>query len=278
MYVPQGFAHGYQALTDGAAVFYLVSAFYAPQSEGGLRFDDPALVDRVAASRHRSLAQGCRMAAARPLILVTGGSGFVGRQVMRALIEQGCRLRVVVRPGRQSAIASSDSIEEIATSDLWSETPEGYAALCRDIDTVIHVAWYAEPGKYLQSPVNIDCLSGTLRLAQAAVDGQGAPLHRRRHLLRIRLRAGLSARRHAAQAVDALCRGQGGRLSRAVAISAQPGRGICLVPAVLSLRRRRGRAPPGAATARAPVGRRAGRSHRAASRSATISTCARPAA
>jgi len=43
MYVPKGFAHGYQALTDGATVFYLVSAFYAPQAEGGLRFDDPRL-------------------------------------------------------------------------------------------------------------------------------------------------------------------------------------------------------------------------------------------
>lgn len=43
MYVPKGFAHGYQALTDGATAFYMVSAFYAPQSEGGLRFDDPRL-------------------------------------------------------------------------------------------------------------------------------------------------------------------------------------------------------------------------------------------
>ena len=43
MYVPKGFAHGYQALSDGATVFYMVSAFYAPQSEGGLRFDDPKL-------------------------------------------------------------------------------------------------------------------------------------------------------------------------------------------------------------------------------------------
>ena len=43
MYAPKGFAHGYQALTDGATVFYLVSAFYAPQAEGGLRFDDPKL-------------------------------------------------------------------------------------------------------------------------------------------------------------------------------------------------------------------------------------------
>ncbi len=108
------------------------------------------------------------MAADRPLILLTGSTGFVGRQVLRTLAERGCRLRVVVRPGRQSAIASSDTIDEIATADLWSQSADGYAALCRDIDTVIHVAWYAEPGQYLQSPKNLDCLMGTLRFAQAA--------------------------------------------------------------------------------------------------------------
>jgi dTDP-4-dehydrorhamnose 3,5-epimerase len=43
MYVPKGFAHGYQALTDGATVFYLVGAYYAPAAEDGLRFDDPRL-------------------------------------------------------------------------------------------------------------------------------------------------------------------------------------------------------------------------------------------
>ena len=43
MYVPKGCAHGYQALTDDATAFYMVSAYYAPQAEGGLRFDDPRL-------------------------------------------------------------------------------------------------------------------------------------------------------------------------------------------------------------------------------------------
>ena len=43
MYVPRGFAHGYQALSDGATAFYLVSAFYTPASEGGLRAGDPEL-------------------------------------------------------------------------------------------------------------------------------------------------------------------------------------------------------------------------------------------
>lgn len=42
LYVPEMFAHGYQALTDGAEVFYQVSEFYAPGTERGLRHDDPA--------------------------------------------------------------------------------------------------------------------------------------------------------------------------------------------------------------------------------------------
>jgi dTDP-4-dehydrorhamnose 3,5-epimerase len=42
LYVPELFAHGYQALTDGAEVVYQVSEFYAPGQEQGLRYDDPA--------------------------------------------------------------------------------------------------------------------------------------------------------------------------------------------------------------------------------------------
>jgi len=41
--VPEGFAHGYQALTDGATAFYMVSTEYTPDAEEGLRYDDPAL-------------------------------------------------------------------------------------------------------------------------------------------------------------------------------------------------------------------------------------------
>ena len=40
--VPKGFAHGFVSLTDDAAVTYQVSAFYAPGSEGGARWNDPA--------------------------------------------------------------------------------------------------------------------------------------------------------------------------------------------------------------------------------------------
>ena len=43
IYVPAGFAHGYQTLSDAANVLYLVSEFYTPEVEGGLRYDDPKL-------------------------------------------------------------------------------------------------------------------------------------------------------------------------------------------------------------------------------------------
>ena len=43
LYVPPMFAHGYQALTDGAEVSYQVSEAYTPGTERGLRHDDPLL-------------------------------------------------------------------------------------------------------------------------------------------------------------------------------------------------------------------------------------------
>jgi dTDP-4-dehydrorhamnose 3,5-epimerase len=41
LYLPEGIAHGYQALTDEAETYYLVSAAYAPAAERGLRWNDP---------------------------------------------------------------------------------------------------------------------------------------------------------------------------------------------------------------------------------------------
>ena len=42
VYIPQGCAHGYQTLLDGAEVLYQMSEFYAPEASAGVRWDDPA--------------------------------------------------------------------------------------------------------------------------------------------------------------------------------------------------------------------------------------------
>lgn len=43
MYVPRGCAHGLLTLTEDTEVMYLVSAYYAPEHERGMRFNDPWL-------------------------------------------------------------------------------------------------------------------------------------------------------------------------------------------------------------------------------------------
>lgn len=43
VYIPEGFAHGFQTLTNHAELIYHHSAFYNPDYESGLRYDDPAL-------------------------------------------------------------------------------------------------------------------------------------------------------------------------------------------------------------------------------------------
>jgi dTDP-4-dehydrorhamnose 3,5-epimerase len=41
--VPRGFAHGFSVLTAYATLFYKCDGYYNPESESGIRFDDPDL-------------------------------------------------------------------------------------------------------------------------------------------------------------------------------------------------------------------------------------------
>jgi len=42
LYVPKGFAHGYQTLTEHASIHYMVSQVYSPAYESGVRWNDEA--------------------------------------------------------------------------------------------------------------------------------------------------------------------------------------------------------------------------------------------
>lgn len=104
------------------------------------------------------------------LVLLTGATGFVGRQVLKALLREGKPVRVVARPKSATKLEGTAGIEQIISSpDLFGETADWWSETCRGVDTIVHVAWYAEPGKYLTSPKNLDCLSGTIALAQGAI-------------------------------------------------------------------------------------------------------------
>jgi dTDP-4-dehydrorhamnose 3,5-epimerase len=42
VYVPTGFAHGFQTLEDNTEILYLISEFYSPEHSRGVRWNDPA--------------------------------------------------------------------------------------------------------------------------------------------------------------------------------------------------------------------------------------------
>ena len=60
VYVPAGFAHGFQTLEDGTELFYQISEFHASEAGRGVRWDDPAFgirwpdAERIIAERDRA--------------------------------------------------------------------------------------------------------------------------------------------------------------------------------------------------------------------------------
>ena len=102
-------------------------------------------------------------------ILLTGGSGFVGRQIARRLVDAGHRPLLVLRPGSFARTGLEvDKADIVETPDLFGESTDWWWDALDGVDAVIHTAWYVEPGKYLDSPENTRCVEGSLRLAEAA--------------------------------------------------------------------------------------------------------------
>lgn len=100
-------------------------------------------------------------------ILVTGGTGFVGRHVVRHLLDWGFRVIVVARHADKAKTLDGRVHAVRGTSDLFSESLEGLMRLVEGCDTVIHCAWCTDRADYFSSLLNTDCLEGSVRLARA---------------------------------------------------------------------------------------------------------------
>ena len=104
-------------------------------------------------------------------MLVTGAGGFVGRHILRASSEFDCKVIPVVRFGKEDSIEKLPNIERVVSSpNIFQENETWWKEQCKDIDIVLHVAWYTNPADYLQSSKNIDCLIGSLVLAKGLME------------------------------------------------------------------------------------------------------------
>lgn len=103
--------------------------------------------------------------------LLTGATGFVGRQLLNALCERDVDVRAVVRSGKEKAVRNFTCVDQVvSTPSLFEERQEWWQDIAADVDLVIHAAWYAEPGEYINSSRNLECLAGTLAMARGCVD------------------------------------------------------------------------------------------------------------
>src|SRR5262245_27254989 len=99
--------------------------------------------------------------------LVTGGTGFVGAHVVRALVARGRTVRCLVRPGSRR-----DNLEglpvEIATGDLTDSA--SLRSALRGVDTLLHCA--ADYRLYAKDPPELYAanVGGTENVLQAAFD------------------------------------------------------------------------------------------------------------
>ena len=98
-------------------------------------------------------------------VLVTGASGFIGSHVARSLVERGREVAVVIRPG--SSLWRLEDIVDRLTLIPGDLTDAGLLRPALETwrpEACIHLAWYAEPGKYLTARENIPALEGSLHL------------------------------------------------------------------------------------------------------------------
>jgi len=97
-------------------------------------------------------------------ILLTGSTGFVGRQILKSLMAKGACVTVTLKPDQNVP----DGAYHIRTENLFSEPVEFWKKNCKNHSAVIHSAWYTKHGKYLNASENLSCLAGTINLFQGA--------------------------------------------------------------------------------------------------------------
>jgi nucleoside-diphosphate-sugar epimerase len=101
----------------------------------------------------------------RPIVLVTGATGFIGQRCLSALADAGCDVHAIHRQARPPAMAGVASVRW-HRSDLLQDDPDVLIAGIRPTH-LLNLAWIATPGIFWSSPENLRWLQSGLTLAGA---------------------------------------------------------------------------------------------------------------
>ena len=98
------------------------------------------------------------------MILVTGGTGFIGRYLIKALVDSGYKVRILLKPSKTSPNFPLGIPVEVAVSSLSDR--RGIRAALKDVDQIFHLAGAERKGS--RGDLNQVDVEGTSILMQAA--------------------------------------------------------------------------------------------------------------
>jgi nucleoside-diphosphate-sugar epimerase len=101
-------------------------------------------------------------------VLVTGATGFIGRQVLAPLVARGFDVHAVSREGAAAQGVTGHAVDLLQPTEI--------VRLLGDVRPthLLHFAWYAVPGDYWTSPENVRWVEASLSLVRrfAELDGE----------------------------------------------------------------------------------------------------------
>jgi nucleoside-diphosphate-sugar epimerase len=99
-------------------------------------------------------------------VLLTGATGFLGAHVARLLVQQGCQVFALARRGSDlGRLQDVHDALHLVTGDVLDGEQMAEVVQQARPELCLHLAWYAEPGVYLSSPLNVRYIGASLHLA-----------------------------------------------------------------------------------------------------------------
>ena len=105
-------------------------------------------------------------------VLLTGGSGFIGRQAIPALLARGYEVHAACLPGEETGDWAPAGIAVHPVNLLAENARRKLVAEIRPTH-LLHFAWYAVPGKYWQALENLEWVAASLDLFHRFAEAGG---------------------------------------------------------------------------------------------------------